>query len=827
MHKEDKFCTLMSRDILSSSPYLVPGLEFASPSGSPLSSRRRLCYRTPITVLNSKLAMASPPEEVSKPKTVSRSSPAPSQWEPPVTCVQCGGELKDPHLLACLHCVCRECLPKAVREDGRLKCPAPNCGDCSTTWRQPDVVDLPRCEKRARECVPVQCATVGRYVEGRKIVRKVAGEERIACGHPQCNAPGGEANVFCSTCGFFYCNTCEISHKWMESVTGKHDVKSVEAIRSGSEECDAAHLCKAVPLHCPRHKGEMFKYHCEVCDLLMCQACTVSKDSPHCPAYLSAEVPLPPQHQHAMELAQKVTACDKEQCRVARETAERWGTEVERKREEALRDTRQSFQAYRAMLDRREEQLCDKIRSVSETRKGNVADTIHLHRHKEDTLSNKQAMLSFLSTEGSPHEVISYRRVVDAGQPHRRSGAVMSRVMKFLPKHEAALQAAIEGFACVEVGACPANSTLEPAPDKVHWCSVNDPIVFTLTTADGEKTPCSVGGESVQAFLRPRPPIPGPSIKAAVNDEENGQYKVTFDLTYTGECELSVLVNGVHIRGSPFVVELHSVTDVRLLTRDVKTLCACRGTLQFSQQPGSLGGVAVAHNGCIFVSDYSHHKIHVFDAARKYVKCFGQQGAGNGQLRSPMSVAISAEGLLYVANNNGVDVMTTDGAFVRRIGCRAFATPWDVTVYNGEVYVADTGNNRVLVFSEDGQFVRTIGSQGSGPGQFSGPTGVAVLPDGELYVSDQLNGRVQVLTLQGVYIREFGKGQLNRQLQLQLSNDKHVLVADHDNHRVAIFDQDGTLVSSFPCAKKPVGLAVDVRGDLLVACWSSLCVQVY
>ena len=777
--------------------------------------------------MNSKLAMASPPEYVSKPKTVSRSPPALSQWEPPVTCVQCGGELKDPHLLACLHCVCRKCLPKAVREDGRLKCPAPNCEDCSTTWRQPDVVAIPRCEERARECVPVQCATVGRYVEGRKIVRKVSGGERIACGYPDCNTPGGEAKVFCSTCGLFFCNTCEMGHKWMERMTSKHDVKSVEAIRSGSGESDAAHLCKAVPLYCPRHEGEMFKYHCEVCDLLMCQACIVAKNSPHCPAYLNAEVPLPPQHQHTIELAQKVAACDKEQCRFARETAKGWVTEVERKREEALRDTRQSFQAYHAMLDHREEQLCDKIRSVSETKKDSISDTIHLYQHKEDTLSSKQAMLSFLSTEGSPHEVISYRRVVDAGQPHRRSGAVVSRVMKFLPKHEAALQAAIEGFGCVEVGACPANSTLEPAPDKVRRCSVNEPIMFTLTTADGEKTPCSVGGESVQAFLRPRPPIPGPSIKAAVNDEENGQYKVTFDLTYTGECELSVLVNGVHIRGSPFVVELHSVTDVRLLMkRDVKTLCACKGTLHFPRQPGYLGGVAVAPSGTIYVSDYNNHKIHVFDAARKYVKCFGRRGAGNGRLQCPYGVAFSTERFLYVANDNGVDVMATDGAYVKRIGSGTLKQPWDVTVYKGEIFVADTGNNHVAVFSQDGQLVRTIGSAGSGPGQFSGPRGVAISSDGELYVSDQGNGCIQVLTLQGVYIREFGKGQLRSQHKL-LTSDKHVLVADYGNNRVAVFSKDGTLLSSLPCANYPMGLAVDQRGDLLVACWTSLCVQIF
>ena len=770
--------------------------------------------------------MASLPEEVSKPKNVSRSPPASSQWEPPVTCVQCGGELKDPHLLACLHCLCRECLRKTIGEDGRLKCPAPNCGDCSTTWRQPEVVALPRCEERARECVPVQCATVGRYVEGRKIVRKVVGGERIACGHPDCNTTRAEAKVFCSTCDLFFCTTCEMGHKWLERMTTKHDVKSIEAIRSGSGECDAAHLHKAVPLYCPRHKGNMLVYHCKVCDLLMCQGCTMAKDSPHCPAYLSAEVPLPLQHQHAMELAQKVAACDKEQCRFARETAERWGTEVERKREEALRNTQKSFQAYRAMLDRREEQLCDKIRSVSETRKGSVTNTIHLYRHEEVTLSNKQAMLSFLSTEGSPHEVISYRRVVEAGQPHRRSGAVVSHVMQFLPKHEAALQAAIEGFGCVEVGACPANSTLEP-PHKVRRWSDDDPIVFTLTTADSEKSPCSIGGESVQAFLRPRPPIPGPSIRAAINDEENGQYKVTFNLTYTGECELSVLVNGVHIWGSPFVLELHSVTDVRLLTKNVIMLGACIGTLQFPHQPGWLGGVDVAPSGTIYVSDYNNHKIHVFNAAKKYVKCFGQQGVGNGQLQCPRSVSISTEGLLYVANANGVHVMTTDGAFVRRIGSKTLQYPWDVTVYNGEVFVADCSNNRVAVFSQDGQLVRTIGSAGSGPGQFSSPRAVAISPDEELYVSDQSNCRVQVLTLQGAYIREFGKGQFKSQHKLLLSSDKHVLVADSGNNRVAVFSKDGTLVSSLLCANNPMGLAVDRRGDLLVACWSSLCVQMF
>ena len=674
----------------------------------------------------------------------------------------------------------------------------------------------------------MQCATVGRYVKGKKILRQVVGGEKIACGYPQCNDPGAAVTIYCSNCAVFFCNTCEMGHKWLENMTGKHDVKPIELIHSGTGQCDVTCLCKAVPLCCPRHKGKVLEYHCEVCDLLMCQACTVAKDPPHSPAYLSAEVPLPPRYLQTVDCAQKVAACNQEQCRVGRETAERWGTEVERKKEDALREMRQSFQAIHAAIDHREEELSEKIRGVSEARKGNITDTVHLYRQKEGSYNNRQAMLSFLSTEGSPHEVISYSRLLGTGQTHCRSEAAVSRVMQFLPKQEAALQAAIEVFGCVEVGACPANCTLEPAPDKNRRSSANNPLVFTLFTADQDETPCSIGGEMVQSFLRPRPPLPGPSIKAAVNDEDNGQYKVTFDLTYTGECELSVLVNGAHIRGSPFVVELDSLmTYVRLLKRDVNTLGACKGTLKFPQQPGRLMGVCVAPNGTIFVSDRDNHKIHVFDADRKFIRSFGQQGVEKGQLQHPTGVTISTGSLLYVIHGNGVDVMKDDGVFMQRIGCGTLNHPWDVAVHQGEVFVADNGNHRVAVFSQDGELIRTIGSHGTGPGQFRYPTGVAISPDGELYVSECGNGRVQVLTPQGAYIRVFGKGQLSSQHKLLFSADKHVLVADQRNHRVAVFNQDGALVSSLPCAQNPLGLAVDKKENLLVACLTGKCVQMF
>ena len=64
-----------------------------------------------------------------------------------------------------------------------------------------------------------------------------------------------------------------------------------------------------------------------------------------------------------------------------------------------------------------------------------------------------------------------------------------------------------------------------------------------------------------------------------------------------------------------------------LLKRDINTLHACKGTLQFPKELGYLTGVAITPSENIFVSDYGNDKIHVFGAERKFVKSFGQLGA--------------------------------------------------------------------------------------------------------------------------------------------------------------------------------------------------------
>ncbi|XP_078670879.1 uncharacterized protein LOC144911006 [Branchiostoma floridae x Branchiostoma belcheri] len=49
----------------------------------------------------------------------------------------------------------------------------------------------------------------------------------------------------------------------------------------------------------------------------------------------------------------------------------------------------------------------------------------------------------------------------------------------------------------------------------------------------------------------------------------------------------------------------------------------------------------------------------------------------------------------------------------------------------------------------------TFGGQGSGMGQFNGPSGVTVSAEGEIFVVDAGNKRIQVFTLQGTFVRQF------------------------------------------------------------------------
>ena len=749
---------------------------------------------------------------------------------PPATvCMQCKKELCDPHLLCCMHSVCRKCLLAVKQQDGRLQCP--KCNNNATCALEDPPRGMKTCEAVRSQCVPVRNGPLCRYIEGRKIIQLVRrGSPTVVCGNPLCRDPNTKAVTFCINCWKFFCSECHRGHQLMGALMGDHIFKSIEELSTidpdQTSDLGAVFMKNAAPHNCPQHCGEVLKWHCEGCDTLMCHACALDK-GPHCPKYLDPSVFQ--RHRQSLKLAHQVVGDARKVYQKGKEELETQSNAVDQSRERALEDAHRLFERAHAAIAQREEEVCEEITAACNQKKGLISERAKSCSDEEDALSTAHTALSLLCAQGSNHEVISIQSVVQAKalattikvrgkqlRPH------VSPVVCIVPLNEQTLLSAIKEFGHVQRGASPKECTLAGVKEELD----PKPVSFTLTTLDSSRVACSGGGERVQAFLRPAQPLPGVAIRTEVEDSGGGQYQVVFRVVYTGKCELSVLVNGDHIKGSPFIVRfveqalfLQGQWVSNKSTQEIQKLQDSKGVLNLPHQCYGTWGVAVSPNGTCFVSDQSSHLIHVFNAKRNHVRTFGQHGTGPGQLNGPRGLATTADGLLFVTNynNNCVDIFKVDGTFIRQIGQGQLSYPADVAVHaNGQVYVADSGYRRVTVLTQDGQLVRTFGSQGSGAGQFRNPQDIAVSPDGQVYVSDYSNRRVQVFTADGMYVREFGQGQLNGPRGITFTTQENVVVASSGNRCVSLFNPEGELVHTLNVGNSPFAICFDQNGDLLV-----------
>ena len=164
-------------------------------------------------------------------------------------------------------------------------------------------------------------------------------------------------------------------------------------------------------------------------------------------------------------------------------------------------------------------------------------------------------------------------------------------------------------------------------------------------------------------------------------------------------------------------------------------------------------------SGNILVADTGNGRIEKFSPTGTFLSIIGAKGSGHGQLPDPNGIAIDRAGNIYVAeigSNHRVQKLGPDGTFVAEwtpglYGPRRIAIGPD-----DSIYVVDSGRNRIVKFSPDGQVLASWGSEGSGDGQFSGLSSVAVDPTtNKVYVADSLNKRIQVFDSNGKFLTKW------------------------------------------------------------------------
>ncbi|MDQ2869129.1 MAG: DUF2298 domain-containing protein [Acidobacteriota bacterium] len=234
-------------------------------------------------------------------------------------------------------------------------------------------------------------------------------------------------------------------------------------------------------------------------------------------------------------------------------------------------------------------------------------------------------------------------------------------------------------------------------------------------------------------------------------------------------------------------------------------------------------GAAVDSRERIWIADFGHSRLRVFDAKGGFLGGWGGRGAGQHGFRELCAVAARGDDL-YVADTWNGRIVRFDLAGRWKAAAAELYGPRGVAVApDGRVWATDTGNHRVMVYEADLTGGRVIGQKGSGPGQFSGPIGIAIAPSGLVYVADTANKRIQTIGADekvagGWPVAGWGD---SAEPHLAVSDDGSVYASDPTGNAVLEFAPDGKLLRKLladPSGKafsRPTGLAISGKARIL------------
>ena len=253
---------------------------------------------------------------------------------------------------------------------------------------------------------------------------------------------------------------------------------------------------------------------------------------------------------------------------------------------------------------------------------------------------------------------------------------------------------------------------------------------------------------------------------------------------------------------------------------------------------GAYAAVAFDAKGHLYALNRGPKPLMEFDENGTFVRAFG-----DGLFTRAHGLRIDRDGNLWATDVGGhvVYKLSPQGQVLLTLGTKGQAGVWDESAgsrllnqpndvaiaANGDVFVAEghtpgpMGDPRVLKFDKTGKFIKSWGGKGKEPGMFEVAHGVAIDAKALLWVADRENQRIQVFDQNGTFVRQMKYAGLP--CSFVIGKDAvfmvngfagQVLELDLDGKVLAATGKPGTGLGEFGEAHF---IAVSPKGELLVA----------
>jgi sugar lactone lactonase YvrE len=253
-------------------------------------------------------------------------------------------------------------------------------------------------------------------------------------------------------------------------------------------------------------------------------------------------------------------------------------------------------------------------------------------------------------------------------------------------------------------------------------------------------------------------------------------------------------------------------------------------------QMGAPASVAFDSKGHLFVLNRGPQPLMEFDENQKFIRAFGEP------LRRAHGFRLDDAGNFWITDVGAhfVEKLDPQGKVLLLLGTKGQAGVWDEATgsrllnepndlafsRNGDIFLVEghspgKGDPRVLKFDKNGTFLKTWGGEGSAPGKFNVAHGIAVDAQGRLWIADRENQRIQIFDQDGTFLEQMKYAGLPCSFQI---GDQNIFMVNGFTGQLLKMDLSGKVLAVTGKPGKGLGefgeahfVAVSPRGEIYVA----------